>query len=105
MMYCDALFKMDKLLSNDSYLNISFMSIYINEDVRPQCVICMKALAPKFMLPSKLKCHLETVQPTDVGKSREYFGRKLKYSIHLKFSAINQTLITSKALLDLKGGK
>lgn len=85
---CKRSFKMDKfLLSNDSnysknnsakntkkrkyrkcddsYLDIGLTAIEINGDERPQCVICMKVLAPECMLPSKLKRHLETVHPTD----------------------------------------
>jgi hypothetical protein len=38
----------------------------------------MKVLASECKLPSKLKRHLETTDPSVVSKSRDYFNSKLK---------------------------
>jgi hypothetical protein len=63
---------------DDSYLDFGFTSAEVNGEERPQCVLCTKVLASDCMLPSKLKCHLETTHPSVVSKSCDYFSRKLK---------------------------
>jgi hypothetical protein len=63
---------------DDNYLDFGFMSTEVDGEERPQCVLYMKVLASECMLPSKLKCHLETTHPSVVSKSRDYFSRKLK---------------------------
>ena len=63
---------------DDSYLNFRFTSTKVSGKDRPQCVLCMKILAPDCMVPSKLKPHLETNLATIVTKSRDYFTRKLR---------------------------
>ena len=63
---------------DDSYLDFGFTSTEVNGEERPQCVLCMKVLAPECMLPSKLKRHLKTNHPSMVSKSRDYFTRKLR---------------------------
>jgi hypothetical protein len=52
-----------KNLKYDSYLDFGFMSPEVDGEERPQCVLCMKVLASKCVLPSKLKHHLETTHP------------------------------------------
>jgi hypothetical protein len=39
---------------NDCYLDFGFTSVEVNNEERPQCVLCSKILAPDSMLPSKL---------------------------------------------------
>ncbi|XP_067121346.1 zinc finger BED domain-containing protein 5-like, partial [Centruroides vittatus] len=39
---------------DDSYLDFGFTSINENDKERPQCVLCMKVLAPECMLPKQL---------------------------------------------------
>jgi hypothetical protein len=63
---------------DDSYLEFGFTSTEVAGEERLHCVLCMKVLASECMLTSKLKCHLETTHPSVVGKSRDYFSRKLK---------------------------
>jgi hypothetical protein len=63
---------------DDSYLDFSFTSTEVDGEERPQCILCIKVLALECMLPSKLKCHLESTHPSVVSKSRDYFSRKLK---------------------------
>jgi hypothetical protein len=42
---------------SDSYLDFDFTSTEVDDEERPQCVLCMKVFASECMLPSKLKCH------------------------------------------------
>ena len=63
---------------DDSYLDFGFTSTDVNDEERPQCVLCLKVLAPECMLPSKLKRHLETNHRNMEGKPRDFFTRKLK---------------------------
>jgi hypothetical protein len=58
---------------DDCYLDFGFTSVEVNNEERPQCVLCLKTLAHESMLPSKLKRHLETIHPTMVEISREFF--------------------------------
>jgi hypothetical protein len=51
------------------------------------------------MLPSKLKRHLETLPPSVVSKSRDYYSRKLKQLNQQKGSFSKQASIPSNALL------
>jgi hypothetical protein len=51
------------------------------------------------MLPSKLKCHLESTHPSIVSKPRGYFSRKLKELNQENGSFYKQASIPSSALL------
>lgn len=84
---------------DDSYLNFGFTSVEVNHEERPQCVLCLKILAVENMLPSKLKRHLETIHPTMVGKSREFFTRKLQNVQKQKNVLTQQASIPGNALL------
>jgi hypothetical protein len=83
----------------DSYLDFGFTLTEVDGEEMPQCVLCMKVLASECMLPSKLKCHLETTHPSVVSKSRDYFSRKLKELNQQNFSFYKQESIPSTALL------
>jgi hypothetical protein len=84
---------------DDSYLDFGFTSIHVDDEERPQCVLCMKVLASECMLPSKLKRHLETTHPNVVSKSRDYFSRKLRELNQQKGSFYMQASIPISALL------
>jgi hypothetical protein len=75
---------------DDSYLDFGFTSTEVDGEERPQCVLCMKVLASECMLPSKLKHHLETIHPSIVSKSCDYFSRKLKELNQQKGSFISR---------------
>lgn len=66
-------------------------------DEMPQCDIFMNVLAPEFMLPSNAKLYFETLQPTIVSKSSDYFDRRLKQlnQIQSTESNINKKLSSS----------
>lgn len=84
---------------DDSYLDFGFTSIEVNNEERPQCVLCLKILSSESMLPSKLKRHLETIHPAMVEKSRDFFNRKLQNLQKQKNVFTQQALVPSKALL------
>ncbi|XP_078503445.1 zinc finger BED domain-containing protein 5-like [Lissotriton helveticus] len=81
---------------DDRYLDYGFTCVQVNNEERPQCVICLKVLAVESMLPSKLKRHLESLHPNVVGKPREFFLRKAKLQ---KSTFSKQAKINSNALL------
>ena len=62
---------------DSSYLNFGFTVAEKKGAEHPQCVICYKVLAAELMLPSKLKRHLITNHNNLLGKSPEFFARKL----------------------------
>jgi hypothetical protein len=67
---------------DDSSLEFGFTSTEVNGEERPQYLLCMKVLAADYMLPSKLKRHLEANHHSMVGKSRDLFARHLQELKH-----------------------
>ncbi|XP_068115052.1 zinc finger BED domain-containing protein 5-like [Hyperolius riggenbachi] len=84
---------------DDSYLNFGFTSVEIHQEERPQCVICLKVLAPECMIPSKLKRHLETNYPNVANKSPDFFARRLSDIQEQKKTFLKQASIPKNALL------
>lgn len=84
---------------DDKYLDFGFSCIEINNEERPQCVVCMKVLSVESMLPSKLKRHLETVHPNLIGKPREFFQRKQTEAVKQKAFFSKHSKANSDALL------
>ncbi|XP_045483145.1 zinc finger BED domain-containing protein 5-like [Harmonia axyridis] len=84
---------------DDSYLDFGFTSIEVNNEEKPQCVLCLKILSSESMLPSKLKRHLETIHPTMVAKSRDFFHRKLQNLKKTKNVFTQQASVPNNALL------
>lgn len=84
---------------DDKYLDFGFSCIEINNEERPQCVVCMKVLSVESMLPSKLKRHLETVHSNLIGKPREFFKRKETEAVKQKASFSKHSKVNSNALL------
>ena len=62
---------------DSSYLNFGFTAAEKEGVEHPQCVICYKVLPAEYMLPSTPKRHLITNHNNLLGKSREFFARKL----------------------------
>ncbi len=83
----------------DSYLDFGFTSIEVNDEERPQCVICSKVLSAESMNPSKLRRHLQTTHPNMVDKPREYFSRKMKDLHQQKNVFTKQASVPKNALL------
>ena len=47
----------------NDFIDIGFTSIMVRGVEQPQCVICMKVLAPESMKPNKMRRHLEAEHP------------------------------------------
>ena len=56
---------------NEDYLKLEFTSVEINDEVRPQCVLCLKILAHGAFKEAKLRRHLES-------NIEKFFGKLLK---------------------------
>lgn len=59
------------------YINLGFTFTNVNDEPRPQCVICLEILSNQSMKPSLLKRHFNTKHSTLQNKSKDYFVRKL----------------------------
>lgn len=69
--------KIEKIRKYDlDYINFGFTETVVNNESRPQCVICFEILSNQCMKPSFLKRHLNTKHSTLENKPREYFVRK-----------------------------
>jgi hypothetical protein len=84
---------------DDIDLNFGFASTEVDGEESPQYVLCMTILTSEWMLPSMLKRHLETIHPSVVSKSHDYFSWKLKELNQQKGSFYKQALIPTNALL------
>lgn len=90
--------QMHKCRYVDNYLSLNFTKTIINEEERPQCVICLVVLTSDGMKPNKL-IHLNTKHGELANKPNELFNRKLNSVKSAKIVFFNVTSITSKALL------
>ena len=61
---------------DDSYLQYGFTSIVVNNEERPQCVLCNNVLSNDSMRSAKLKQHLHNVHPHSKYKEKNYFERQ-----------------------------
>ncbi|XP_031330321.1 zinc finger BED domain-containing protein 5-like [Photinus pyralis] len=59
------------------YINIGFTVTDVNNEPRPQCVICFEILSNQSMKPSLLNRHLTTKHNALVNKPKDFFIRKL----------------------------
>ncbi|XP_075034451.1 zinc finger BED domain-containing protein 5-like [Mixophyes fleayi] len=84
---------------DDTYLDLGFTFVDVNQEERPQCALCLKILSSESMIPSKLKRHLETNHPDMANKSRDYFIRRLKELKDQKGTFFKQASIPTNALL------
>lgn len=55
------------------YLEFGFISIDLDGQPRPFCLICKKSLANSSMFPKKLQLHLTSMHPKQKDKWIEYF--------------------------------
>lgn len=63
---------------NSAYLSLGFTSIIIDDEEKPQCLICTKILAADSLKPSKLKRHVETKHPEFENKTVDFFKSSFK---------------------------
>lgn len=61
---------------HDNYLQYGFTFSIVDNEHRPQCVICSEVLANASLKPSTLLRHLKTKHTSVAKKSIEYFTRK-----------------------------
>ena len=70
-----------------NFLKIGFTSVEVNDEVRPQCVLCFKVLAHSFLKETKVKRHLKSKHEKYLDKSHEFFKSK---ELHAKRSRIDR---------------
>lgn len=91
--------KVEKIRKYDlEYINLGFTETVINNESRPQCVICFEILSNQCMKPSLLKRHLNTKHSTLENKPREYFVRKCTEMKGVKKTMSSFTNSTQKAV-------
>lgn len=100
---------------SEEYITFGFMNINVNNEERPQCVICYEILSNESMKPAKLRRHLQTRHTDYLTKSKQFFESKaaeLEQSKKLiKKTAIgtnNERAVTASyqvSLLVAKSGK
>jgi len=56
---------------NDNYLKLRFISVEVNGEIRPQCVLCLEALAHGSLKQAKLRRDLEQKYVKYVDEKRE----------------------------------
>ena len=57
-------------------MQYGFTSIVVNNEERPQCVLCNNVLSNDSMRPAKLKQHLHNVHTHSKDKDKTYFERQ-----------------------------
>ncbi|XP_025410789.1 zinc finger BED domain-containing protein 5-like [Sipha flava] len=100
---------------SEEYITFGFTNINVNNEERPQCVICYEILSNESMKPAKLRRHLQTRHTDYLTKSKQFFESKaaeLEQSKKLiKKTAIgtnNERAVTASyqvSLLVAKSGK
>ena len=61
---------------NDDYWKLGFISVGVNGEVRPQCVLYLKVLAHSSLKEAKLRLHLEANYQKFVNKTLVSVYRK-----------------------------
>lgn len=92
------------------YINMGFTFTNINDEPRPQCVICLEILSNQCMKPSLLKRHFNTKHSVLENKPRDYFVRKLTEMRGTKklmsnFTGSNQKAVKASFLVSLRIAK
>ncbi len=69
---------------DEKYMEYGFTFITVNNEQRPQCVICMTVLSSHSMKPALLRRHLVGNHPELKDKDKEFFERKHETSKKLR---------------------
>jgi len=80
-------------------MSFGFIKIHVDGEGRPFYLLCMKILTAGSMKPNKLKRHLETVHAGCVGKTHEFFHRKLNEFKSKNMHLLKIATVISKPLL------
>lgn len=83
---------------DERYIKYGFTCIILNDEPRPQCVICSEVLANDSLKPVKLIRHLNTKHPTYKDKPVDFFRRKDTMLASQKLTMTKQSTVTAKAL-------
>ncbi|KAL2103117.1 hypothetical protein ACEWY4_002285 [Coilia grayii] len=84
---------------NDKYIVYGFTSTTSSELPQPQCFFCGEMLSNSAMKPAHLQRHQSTKHPSKVGRTQEYFKRKLTEFKAGQNTIIKATSVSNKALL------
>ena len=72
---------------NETYLEYGFTFIVVNNEERPQCVLCSKVLSNNSMRPAKLIQHLHNVHPHSKDKEKTCFELRSRALKKMRFDA------------------
>src|SRR5215469_5564523 len=84
---------------NSDYIRFGFTAIKVNNQVRPQCVICTAVLSNDALKPAKLQCHLNSVHPNLSDRPPEYFSGKLENLKKMKLGKSGSRFATTERVL------
>lgn len=69
--------KIRKIIRKYTYINLGFTFTNVNDEHRPQCVICFEILSNQSIKASLLKRHFNIKHSTLQNKNKNYFIPKL----------------------------
>ena len=95
---------------DEKYLRFGFICVTLNDQPRPQCVICSQTLSNEAMKPTKLLRHLKSNHPDCSDKPLEYFMRQKQLlasqkSCILKVTKVNQNALRASFLVAIQIAK
>lgn len=84
---------------DQSYIKYGFIEFEVQNDVRPQCVICSVVLSNEALRPNKLGRHLKTVHPQYSSKPQEFFRCKKENFKKMKLGTSGAHFETSEKVM------
>ena len=82
---------------SEEFIKIAFTCILINDQPRPQCVVCSKVLANESLKAGKLKRHLKAKHSKFIDKPRCFFRQLEKELLSQKKTMTKHLTILEKA--------
>ena len=77
-----------------------FTSVVVNNEERPQCVLCNKVLSNDSMRPAKLKQHLHNVHPHSKDKEKTYFERQSRALKKMRLNASGEFFTGERKIVE-----
>src|SRR5215469_10662173 len=84
---------------DSDYIRFGFTAIEVNNQVRPQCVICTAVLSNDALKPAKLQRHLNSVHPNLSDRPPEYFSGKLENLKKMELGKSGSRFATTERVL------